>query len=261
MSTSLLYHAYGLVHQQCLKIEYIGGSIIFAIQTKPEELRCSKCNGYHVRYRGFKERTFKAPPIGRKKVFFKAIIRRLECLDCGAIRQESIRYADYKKTYTKSFQRYVLDLTKTMTIQDVAETLGVGWDMVKGIQKEYLEKHYGQPDLKDVKRIAIDEIAIQKGHKYLTVVMNLETGAVIFVGDGKHADSLQPFWKRLKRSGAIIESVAIDMSPAYIDAVVTNLSSAKLVFDHFHIIKMYNDTLSELRRDLYNFETDTGKKN
>ncbi|MBM2814252.1 MAG: Transposase [Ignavibacteria bacterium] len=148
-----------------------------------------------------------------------------------------------------------------MTIQDVSETVGVGWDMVKGIQKQYLEKHYGSPDLKKVRSIAIDEIAIEKGHKYLTVVMDLETGAIVFVGDGKHAESLQPFWKRLKRSGAKIESVAIDMSPAYIEAVTKNLQSSKIVFDHFHIIKMYNETLSELRRDLYNFETDAGKKN
>lgn len=261
MSTSLLYHGFGLVHQQCLKTEFEEGKIIISIQTKPEELRCSNCNSYHVRYRGFKERVFKAQPLGRKQIYLKAKIRRLECLECGAIRQESIKYADYKKSYTRGFQRYVLDLTKMMTIQDVAETVGVGWDLVKGIQKEYLKKHYGHPDLKNVKRIAIDEIAIQKGHKYLTVVMDLETGAVIFVGDGKHADCLQPFFKRLKRSGAMIESVAIDMSPAYIEAVVKNLSSAKIVFDHFHIIKMYNDDLSELRRDLYNFETDIGKKN
>jgi transposase len=64
----------------------------------------------------------------------------------------------------------------------------------------------------------------------------------------------------LKRSGAKIEAVFIDMSPAYIEAVVKNLSSSKLVFDHFHIIKLFNDKLTELRRDLYNYEPDTEKK-
>ena len=181
-------------------------------------------------------------------------------MDCGSIRQEVIKYADYKKTYTRSFQRYVLDLVKVMTIQDVAEAVGVGWDMVKGIQKEYLGKHYGKPDLKEVRSISIDEIAVEKGHKYLTIVMDLLSGAVIFVGEGKNAECLQPFFERLKRSHAKIESVAIDMSPAYIEAVTRNLSASKVVFDHFHIIKMYNDALSELRRDLYNFETDTNKK-
>lgn len=261
MSTSLLYHGFGLIKQQCLKIEYEKRTIIFHIQTKPEELRCSNCNSYQVKNRGFKIRRFKAQPLGRKQILLRAKIQRLECKECGLIRQEPIKYADYKKTYTKGFQRYVLDLSKVMTIQDVAANAGVGWDLVKGIQQEFLGKHYGQPDLKNVKRIAIDEIAVQKGHKYLTVVMDLETGAVVFVGDGKGADSLEPFWKKLKRAGAKIEAVAIDMSPAYIDAVLTNLSSSKIVFDRFHVIKMFNDNLSELRRELYNIEKDKGKKN
>lgn len=261
MSTSLLNQAFGLVHQQYLKTEYSEGKVIFYIQTKPEELRCSGCNSYHIRNKGFKVREFKAQPIGKKRVFLRAKIQRLECLECGAIRQESIKYAYYKKSYTKGFQRYVLDLSKLMTIQDVAKSVGVGWDLVKEIQKQDLEKHYGHPDLKNVRTIAIDEISVEKGHKYLTTVMDLETGAVIFVSDGKDSGSLEPFWKRVKRAGAKIEAVSIDMSPAYIDAVTKNLPTTKIVFDHFHIIKMYNDNLSEIRRDLYNYENDICKKN
>ena len=80
--------------------------------------------------------------------------------------------------------------------------------------------------------------------------MDLQSGAVIFVGDGKGADALTLFWKRLKRSGAQIEAVATDMGPAYISAVRTNLPEATLVFDHFHIIKLLNEKLTKLRRDL-----------
>ena len=260
MSASLLYHALGLQHQEYLGTEYTKGAIIFKIRTKPSELRCSYCNSYNVRPKGIKERKFKAPPIGKKRIFIEAKIQRLECKDCGAIRQEPIKYAEYKKTYTKVFKRYAIDLLKVMTMQDVAKLLGVGWDMIKEIQKEYLEKHYGKPELQNITRIAIDEISIQKGHKYFTVVMDLDTGAIVYVGEGKDSECLEPFWKRLKRSGAIIEAVAIDMSPAYIDAVTKHMHDAKIVFDHFHIIKLYNDKLTELRRELYNFETDAGKK-
>jgi transposase len=261
MSTSLLYHAFGLQHQEYLGTEYVDGKIIFKIRTKPEELRCSNCNSYKVKLRGSKERIFRAQPIGKKRIYLRAKIQRLECKECGVVRQEAIKYADYKKSYTKGFQRYVLELSKMMTIQDVSNAVGAGWDLVKGIQKEYLQKHYGKPDLKGLKRIAIDEIAIQKGHKYFTVVMDLDSGAIVFVGEGKDSACLLPFWKRLKRSGAKIESVSIDMSPAYIEAVAENLSVSEIVFDHFHIIKMYNDKLTEIRRDLYNFETESSKKN
>ena len=85
---------------------------------------------------------------------------------------------------------------------------------------------------------------------YLTIVMDLQSGAVIFVGDGKGADALIPFWRRLKKSGTQIEAVATDMGPAYISAVKANLPDATLVFDHFHIIKLFNEKLTKLRRDM-----------
>lgn len=86
----------------------------------------------------------------------------------------------------------------------------------------------------------------------MTIVLDLLTGAVIFVGDGKGADALIPFWNRLKpRSAKKIKAVAIDMSPAYISAVTQNLPDAAIVFDHFHIIKLYNEKLSNFRRKLH----------
>ena len=71
------------------------------------------------------------------------------------------------------------------------------WDLVKEVQKEYLQKHYPSPDIEGVKHIAIDEFAVKKGHKYMTVVLDLDTGIIIFVGDGKEAEALEPFWKRI----------------------------------------------------------------
>jgi transposase len=87
----------------------------------------------------------------------------------------------------------MLELSRSMTIRDVARHLTVGWDLIKDIQKRDLWRRYAKPKLKHLRPIAIDEIAIAKGHRYLTVVMDLESGAVVFVGDGKGADALKPF--------------------------------------------------------------------
>ena len=76
---------------------------------------------------------------------------------------------------------------------------------------------------------------------------------MVFVGDGKGAESLLPFWKRLNASRAEIEAVAIDMSPAYISAVIGHLPKAAIVFDHFHIVKLFNEKLSDLRHKLYHY--------
>ncbi len=108
--------------------------------------------------------------------------------------------------------------------------MDVGWDLIKEIDKDDLKK-FQNPSLKDVKQIAIDEISIGKRHRYVTVVLDIETGAVIFLGDGKGSDSLDPFWKKLKRSKAQIDAVATDMSPAYIKAVEENIPQATHVAD------------------------------
>lgn len=261
MLTSLLYHGYGLTEQIYLKTSYVNDTIIFDVETKEDKLRCPNCNSYNVIQRGRKERKFKAPPICRKKVIIRIKIQRLGCKDCGRVRQEKLCFADSKKSYIKNMKHYIIDLSEVMTIQDIANHLGMQWDTIKEIQKDALAKKYGKPDLSKVKYIAIDEIAVKKGHNYQTIVMDLRSGAVIFVGDGKDAASLKPFWKRLKRSGAKIEAVAMDMSVAYIDAVEKNLSNSQIVFDHFHIVKMYNDKLTDLRREVYNNEKDADKKN
>jgi transposase len=132
----------------------------------------------------------------------------------------------------------------------VAGHLGVSWDVIKGIQKSNLQRRFRQLKLRKVKRIAIDEIYLGKRMGYLTVVLDLQRGAVIFVGKGKGGEALEPFWKRLSRSGAQIEAVATDMGTAYIRAVGDNLPGATLVFDHFHIIKLFNEKLTKLRCDL-----------
>ena len=91
-------------------------------------------------------------------------------------------------------------------------------------------------------------------------MLDLETGAVVFVGDGKRAEALNPFWKRLKSSGAKIEAVAPDMSPADIAVVQKNLPFARLVFDRFHVMELFNEKLTELRRQLHREATDLLKK-
>ena len=81
--------------------------------------------------------------------------------------------------------------------------------------------------------------------------MDLKTGAVVFVGDGKGSDALIPFWQRLKASKAKVKAVAIDMSVAYISAVLEHLPNAAIVFDHFHVVRLVNDALAQLRRELF----------
>ncbi len=260
MSTTLLYRGFGVRDYRYVRTRYVGGDIVITMERKPNTCRCVACGSPNVWRHGVTERRFRTVSLGGKRVDLEARIPRLACQDCGAIRQAAIGFAEPKRTYTKSFARYVLDLSRYMTIKDVACHLCVSWDVVKEIQKKYLHRRFDKPRLKGVKQIAIDEISTGKGHQYVTIVMDLKSGAVLHVGKGKGGDALLPFWKRLRASGAKIEAVATDMSVAYIEAVSTHLSHATLVFDRFHVIKLYNEKLSNLRRDLHRQLADTVHK-
>jgi len=256
MSTSLLYHAFGIRGYEYTRTDYQDGQVIFTIHQEPKTCRCSACGSPRVQSRGRVERRFRTVPIGSRATFVALPIPRVECQACGAVRQVKIPFADPRRSYTSSFERYALELSRRMTIRDVAVHLDVSWDVIKDIQKRDLSRRFAKPKLKHSRRIAIDEIAVAKGHRYLTVVMDLESGAVVFVGDGKGGDALKPFWKRLRSSKAKIEAVAMDMSPAYREAVSTYLPRAKIVFDHFHVIKLFNEKLSDLRRALFREATE-----
>ena len=260
MSTSFVYHALGIRGYKYMKADYAQGEVQFTISQDRERLSCATCGSYDVHPRGTKTRIFKSLPIGSKgtKIIFP--IPRVDCENCGEFRQVKLQFADPQKSYTKGFERYALDLSRSMTIQDVANHLGVSWDLIKEIQKRNLHRKYAKPKLKHIRQLAIDEISIAKGHKYVTIVMDLETGAVVFVGDGKDAGALNPFWKRLRSSRAKVQAVAMDMGPAYIKAVKENLPKAKIVFDHFHVIKLFNEKLTNLRRSLYKKANEEGKK-
>ncbi|MFH2122778.1 MAG: ISL3 family transposase, partial [Pseudomonadota bacterium] len=252
MSTSLLYHGFGIVGYRYIRTEYREGDVIFTVSRKKFNLRCPVCKSKRIIKHGSHLRWFHSLPIGKKATYIKTEMTRVECKDCKTIRQSDIGFADPRFTYTRALGRYVLDLARHMTIVDVSKHLRLSWDIVKDIQKKYLQKKYDKPDLKSLKRIAIDEIYVGK-NGYLTVVMDIESGAVVFVGDGKGSDALEPFWQRLQRYRKVkIEAVAIDMSPAYIKAVRENLKKAVIVFDHFHVIKLFNEKTSDFRRQLFN---------
>ena len=110
-------------------------------------------------------------PARRRRIDLRGDGRQLDDLE--------VPFAEPRRSYTKSFERYVLELSRSMTILDVAHHLDVGWDTVKDIQKRDLSRRYAKPKLKHLRAIAIDEIAVAKGHRYLTVVMDLEGGAVV----------------------------------------------------------------------------------
>lgn len=260
MNSSFLYHAWGLYTLECTRTEYKGNTIILHVQTKARKKVCPNCGKRHFVKNGYRFRDFIGLPVGGKKVIVRMKVQRYKCRDCDFDQQEKIPFATGSRSYTHRFAKYVVDLLRGMTLQDVSNHLGVSWDMVKEIHSTYLERHYSPPSLDGVENIGIDEFAVRKGHVYKTIVVDLDSGRVLYVGDGKGADALAKFWKKVRRKGIRIKHVATDLSAAFIASVMENCPDAVHVFDHFHVVKLMNEKLDDIRRKLYSMEKDVNRR-
>ncbi len=166
-------------------------------------------------------------------------------------RVEELEFVDAGARYTKRLAELVSALCRHLPISAVARWTGLAWRTVKEMDRSHLQATLPalKPrDLTGLKFLGVDEVARAKGHTYVTVVYDLQSGALLYVGDGKAADSLGQFLAELSADTAAgIEAVAMDMGPAYQAAVRKHLPNAAIVFDRFHVMKLYSDLIRNVR--------------
>jgi transposase len=152
--------------------------------------------------------------------------------------------------YTRGLARFVCTLSAWMTLQELAAVAHLSWDTVKQIVQRDLARRYKHIALKGVRYLAVDEFHVGKKGKFMTVALDLDSGQILHVAKGRGAAALQKFFRRLRLAKAKVQAVACDMSAAYWSAILQGLPKAKVVFDHFHIIKLANEQIDDLRRSL-----------
>jgi transposase len=249
MSTSILYHAFGLKGIRHTSTHFKSDALIFRAEMTDDFIRCPKCGFRQASFKGQKTRWFFMSLIGRKKCMLVLDYHRLKCLDCGTLWWPSLPFMVGKHRYVRSFALTVLDMLRFGTIRSVAHYLGVGWDMVKDIHKSKLRILYRKIPLHKVRYIGIDEFSIRKGHQYMTVVTDLRSGRILHAVEGKSKEDITPFLQKLARKGRKLEGVAMDMSSAYYHAVREILPHLDIVFDRYHIMALINDAIEDLRRE------------
>lgn len=231
------------------------GKSYLDLEPQEQHLQCSVCGGRDLVRRGTVQRQLRSVPIGRQPVFLRVPVQRVYCRTCRKLRQVALGFAEPRRSYTRSLERLVLELCPVMCLQDVAAYLQVGWDLVKEIYARSLEQRRQTLNLRGLRHLAIDELSVGKG-RFLSLVLDLDSGAVVHVGQGKSGEALAEFFTRLKDSGAQIQAVAMDMSAAFQAAVREQLPEAAIVFDHFHLVKLFNEKLSDFRRHCYREATE-----
>lgn len=186
------------------------------------------------------------------KVFINLSYRKLYCPSCEGIRVEDLEFVEPYVRVTRRLTRYIHDLCKIMTIKDVADHLDLDWRMVKSIDKYFLEEEFSKTDYRNLHIIAIDEISVRKGHRYLTVVLDYETGHVVWMGEERTKETLDTFFEGMtEEEKDNIEAVAMDIWRPYIDRVKHWCPKAKIVFDLFHVVKEFNKVIDITRNTEY----------
>jgi transposase len=215
MSTSILYHAFGLRGIEYRATHFVADRIIFSAEMNDQCIQCPQCRCRDASFKGQKRRWFFMSPIGRKKCMLELILHRLKCRRCSALWWPTLPFMTGTHRYVRSFALTVLDMLRSSTIRSAAEYLGVGWDLVKNIHKERLQFLYRKIPLSEVTTIGIDEFSFKEGYHFMTVVTELDTGRILHAVEGKGKDDIKPFLETLARKAKGLKAVAMDMSSAY----------------------------------------------
>lgn len=169
----------------------------------------------------------------------------------GGIRQVEPDWAGRLAGFTLLFEALIMSMCREMTFAAVARLVGLSWHQVTAICKRYVDLGLQQADFSEVKRLAADETSKARGHDYITLVADADQHRVLFVTEGKDAETIRDFTTDFAAHGgdpAAIESISIDMSPAFIKGVTHYLPSARITFDKFHVIAHANTAVEKTRR-------------
>ena len=231
--------------------------IVLHVERTDGTYKCPHCGGVQTHAYKLRERKVNGVPDAFVPVEIVFSVHRLYCPNCGNTWIERVPFLSKPTSRsTRQLEKTIVALRGDMSIKSLAVSLGLSWGRVKKVEKDYLAKKYAHIPLKGVEALTIDEICVFHSgpveRKFMTVVRNAETGDVLFVGDGRDADSLKPFEKRLCRWRKKIKYVCMDMSTSYSKWVKDFIPDAQIVYDHFHVVKAMNDKTDKVRKRTMN---------
>ena len=229
------------------------GSARIRIELTPREDRLGRCSGCGRRVASIHdttERVVRDLPILDAETHVVVPRRRLACPRCGP-KLERLSWLSPWGRVTTRLAESVARMCQHMAVKHVAQYFHLGWDRTKGIDKRWLRKTLGPVDLSGVGVIAMDEFAIQKGHRYATVIVDAITKRVLWVGRGRGREDIRPFFELLGPEGRTgIKAVAMDMNAGYLEEVRFQCPQAEIVYDLFHVVARYGrEVIDRVRVD------------
>ncbi len=223
--------------------------LVADVRPTTSQPRCGMCG---TRCRSWKERRtrrWRHLDFAGMRVELRYAIRRANCKRCG-VQTELVPWADPSSPFTRDFEDTVARLNQKTDKTTVKELMGVAWATVGNIVGRVVERRGLKDPLDELTHIGIDEISYKKRHHYLTVVVDHRRARVVWIGKGKRKETVMSFFDDLgPERTEKLKVVTIDMAESYIQAVAERAPRAELVFDRFHVQRLAQDAVDQVRRD------------
>jgi transposase len=184
------------------------------------------------------------------QAYLHARVPRVRCNACG-VKKVTVPWARADSGFTLLFEALLMSLVAAMPVNTVARLVGEHDTRLWRVIHHYVERARARAELSAVSRVAIDETAARRGHNYITLFVDIDQSRVVFVTEGKDAETVAAFAADLTAHGGdpkAVTEVCIDMSPGFIKGIADSLPRAAVTFDKFHAVKIINEAVDQVRR-------------
>jgi len=227
--------------EECLEID--------VVPRRNSKAICSCCSKPAPLYDKLDVRRFEFIPLWGYRVFLVYLMRRVNCVDCG-VKVEQVPWARGKRELTDTYQQFLAHWAKKLSWTEVAVSFRTSWEKVFRAVEYMVEWGLEHQDLSGVTAIGVDEIAWRKGHKYLTMVYQIDAGNVrlLWIGKDRTIKTLRRFFHFFgEERSRKLKYVCSDMWKAYITVIEEKAGQALHILDRFHIVAKLNKAIDEVR--------------
>jgi transposase len=213
---------------------------------------CPTCGRADAKAYDSEEKTWRHLNFFQYRTYLHARVPRVECPGGCTVRQVQVPWARPRSDFTLYFEGLIMLLAQDMTVKAIAELVDEHDTKLWRILDHYVEQARAKQDYSGVRRVGVDETAAKRGHNYISLFVDLDTSRLLFAAPDKGSETIAAFSEDLQAHGGRpegIETVCCDLSPAFIAGVKSFFLRARLVFDRFHVMKIINAAVDEVRRD------------
>jgi transposase len=232
----------------------VGGKEALVIDIEPRRNSqpiCPECCKRCTAYDRQPQRLFEYLPVWSFKVYFRYAPRRVKCSEHG-VKVESLPWAYGKERMTFSYQVFLSRWAKRLSWKETADIFETSWDTVFRAVKFVVDYGLAHRSFEGITEIGVDEIAVFKGHKYLTLVYQVNAGArrLLWSGPERRVKTLLQFFREFgPERSAKLQFVCSDMWAPYLKVIAKKAPLALNILDRFHIMRKFNEAIDEIRRD------------